>query len=166
MNRATKELQHSVVNFVSSNSLAGIWDNNHSPKCKSFICLYYYLLFLGVTSTVHATALLFVLDGKQPTLFDNAIDTGVKPTENVLFYRFKYFFHLMIACEHCNDQKISLFYYYIYYSSLPNFCLKKNPDLIGFFKMKRRHPDGLKNRSGWKNPEMGAQVVNVNTKLV
>jgi len=34
----------------------------------------------------------------------------VKPTEDVLFHRFKYFFHLMIASEHCNDQKICLFY--------------------------------------------------------
>ena len=47
-------------------------------------------------------------------------------------------------------------YYYIYYSSLPNFILKKT-DLIGFFKIKPRHPDELrKNRSGWKNPAMGA----------
>jgi len=38
---------------------------------------------------------------------------------------------------------------------LPNFYLKKT-DLIGFFKIKPRHPDGLKkSRSGWKNPAMG-----------
>jgi len=36
MNRATKEFEHSVVNFVSSNSSSGVWDNNHSRKCKSF----------------------------------------------------------------------------------------------------------------------------------
>ena len=77
--------------------------------------------------------------------FDNDIDTGVKPTEDVLFHRFniKYFFHLMIACEHSNDQKMCLFYYYISYNSLPNFYLKKT-DLIGFFKIKPRHPDRLK----------------------
>jgi len=40
------------------------------------------------------------MDGKQPTLFHNYIDTGVKPTEDVLFHHFKYFFHMMIACEH------------------------------------------------------------------
>jgi len=52
-----------------------------------------------------------LLDGKQPTVFHNDIDTGKKTTDDVLFYRFKYFFHLMmIACEHCNDQKICLFY--------------------------------------------------------
>jgi len=45
-----------------------------------------------------------------PTVLGNDIDTDVKPTEDVVFHRFKYFFHLMIACEHCNDQNICLFY--------------------------------------------------------
>jgi len=67
MNRATKEFEYSVVNFVSSNSSAGIWDNNHSPKHKSFTCLFYHLLFVDVTSVVCAIAWLSVLDGKQPT---------------------------------------------------------------------------------------------------
>jgi len=31
------------------------------------------------------------------------------------------------------------------------FYLKKKTDLIGFFKIKPRHPDEQKNRSGWKN---------------
>jgi len=39
-NRATKEFDHSVVNMVSSNSSAGVWDNNHSHKCKSFTLVY------------------------------------------------------------------------------------------------------------------------------
>jgi len=104
MNRAAKEFEHSVVNFVSSNSLAGVCDNNHSPKCKSFTCLYKSLLFIDVTSAVHANAWLSLLDGKQPTVFDNDVDMGAKPTEDVLFHLFKYFFHLMIVCEHCNDQ--------------------------------------------------------------
>jgi len=84
------------------------------------------LLFIDVTSAVHATAWLSLLDGKQPTVFDNDIDTGTKPTEHVLFHLFKYFFHLMIACEHWNDQKLCLFYYCIYSNSLPNFVFK-NP---------------------------------------
>jgi len=79
-----------------------------------------------LTSDEHATAWLSVLDDKYPAVFGTDIDTGVKPTKDVLFHRFKYFFHLMIACEHCNDQKIGLFYYYNYYMSLPNFYLKKN----------------------------------------
>jgi len=68
---------------------------------------------------------LSVLDDKQPTVFDNDIDTVVKATEDVLLHRFKYFFQLMIAHEHCNDQKICLFYHYIYHCSLPQFYLKK-----------------------------------------
>ena len=72
-------------------------------------------------AAVHATAWLSLLDGKQPTVFDNDIDTGAKPTEDVLFHLFKYFFHLMIVCEQCNDQKICLLYYCIYYGSLSNF---------------------------------------------
>jgi len=79
-----------------------------------------------------------------PTVLGNDIDRGVKPTEDVLLHRFKYFFHLMMASEHCNDQNICLFYYYTYYRSLANFYLQKNPDLIGFFKIKPRHPNGLK----------------------
>jgi len=63
---------------------------------------------------------------RSPSLFDNDIHTGTNPTEDVSFHRFKYFFHQMIAGEHCNDQKICLFYSYIYYSSLPNFILRKN----------------------------------------
>ena len=88
------------------------------------------MLFIDVTCAVHATIWLSLLDGKQPTVFDNDIDTGTKPTEDVLFHLFKYFFHLMIVvCEQCNDQKICLFfclfYYRIYYGSLPNFIFKK-----------------------------------------
>jgi len=96
-----------------------------------YTCLYYHLLFVRVwcnpafTSDVRATAWLSVLDGKRPTILGNDIDTGVKPTEDVLFHRFKYFFHLIIACEHYNDQNICLFYYYNYYRSLPNFIFKK-----------------------------------------
>ena len=113
MNREPKQFEHSVVNFVSHNSSAGACDNNHSPKCKFFTCLYKHLLFIDVTSAVHATAWLSLLDGKQPTVFDNDIDTGTKPTEDILFHWFKYFFHQMIACEHshCNDQKICLLLY-------------------------------------------------------
>ena len=124
-NRAIKEFEHAVVNFVSSNSSAGVWDNNHWPQSKSFTCLYYHILFVDVTSAVHGTALLSVLDGKQSTVFDNHIDTGAKATEDVLFHRFNYFFHLMIAREHCNKRKICLFYYYIYYCSLPELYRKK-----------------------------------------
>ena len=65
------------------------------------------------------------LDGKHPTVLGNDIDAGVKPTEDVLFHRFKYFFLLMIACEHCNDQNMCLFYYYNYHRSLPNFYLQE-----------------------------------------
>jgi len=68
MNRATKEFEHSVVNFVPSNSPAGVWDNKHSRKCNCFTCLYYHLLFVDVTSAVRVTAWLSVLDGKQPTV--------------------------------------------------------------------------------------------------
>jgi len=95
-------------------------------------CLYYHLLFVRVwcnpafTSDIRATAWLSVLDGKDPTVLGNDIDTGIKPIEDVLFHRFKYFLHLMNACEHCNDQNIYLFYYYNNYRSLPNFYLQKN----------------------------------------
>jgi len=61
-----------------------------------------------------ATAWLSLLDGKQPTVFDNDIDRDTKPTEDVLFHRFEYFFYLMIACEHCmcNDQKMFILLLY------------------------------------------------------
>jgi len=71
------------------------------------------LLFNDVTSAVHATAWLSLLDGKQPTVFDNDIDTGIKPSEGVLFHQFKYFFHQVIACEHCNDQKMFILLLYL-----------------------------------------------------
>jgi len=79
MNSATKEFEHdSVVNFVSSNSSVGVWDNDLSPECKSFACLYHHLLFVDITSAVRATAWQSVLDDKQPTVFDNDVDTGAK----------------------------------------------------------------------------------------
>jgi len=78
MNRATKEFEHSVVNTVSLNSSAEVWDDNRSSKCKSFTCLYNRLLFIHVTSAVRATARLTVLEGAQPTVFDNDIDTGLR----------------------------------------------------------------------------------------
>jgi len=63
--RTTKEFEHSVVNNVSSNSSAGVWYNNRSPKCKSCtfiysatVCYSFMLLLL-----VRATAWLAVLDG-------------------------------------------------------------------------------------------------------
>jgi len=40
------------------------------------------------TSDVRATSWLSVLDGKHPTVLGNDIDTGVKPTEDVLFHQF------------------------------------------------------------------------------
>ena len=52
MNRATKELEDSVVNIISSNSSAGVCKNNRSTKCKSFTCLNNRLLFIHVTSAV------------------------------------------------------------------------------------------------------------------
>jgi len=122
-------------------------------------CLYHYFLFVRVwcnpafTSDVRATAWLSVLDGKHPTVLGNDIDAGVNPTEDVLFHRFKYFFHLMIACEHCNDQNICLFYYIITIGRCQIFILKKT-DLVGFFKIKPRHTDGLKKtRSRWKKQQ-------------
>jgi len=79
-------------------------------------CLYYHnLLFIHVwcnpafTSDVRATAWLSVLDGEHPTVLANEIDTDVKPTENILFYRFKYFFHMMITCEHCQGPEYVYF---------------------------------------------------------
>ena len=56
MNRVPKEFEHSVVNFVSSYYSAGVCDNNHSPKCKSFTSLCKRLLCIDVTSAVHPTA--------------------------------------------------------------------------------------------------------------
>jgi len=44
------------------------------------------------TSDIRATSWLSVLDGKHPTVLGNGIDAGVKPTEDVLFHRFKYCF--------------------------------------------------------------------------
>jgi len=38
-----------------------------------------------------------LVDGKQPTVFDNDIDMGTKPTEDILFHRFKYFFRLSVT---------------------------------------------------------------------
>jgi len=65
---------------------------------------------------------LSLLDGNQPTVFDNDVLIQVQnPLKTFCFTDYKYFFHLMIACEHSNDQKICLFYY----SSLPNFIFKK-----------------------------------------
>jgi len=125
-----------------------------------------FLLFVDVTYAVRATAWLFVPDGKQPTVFDNDIDTGVKSTEDVLFHRFKYFFHLMILCEHCNDQKICLFYYCIYHSSLPNFYLQKNPDLIDFSKlnldtqMDSKNPDLVEKNSNGSPANNGRWLIN------
>jgi len=46
------------------------------------------MLFVDVTSALRGTALLSALDGKQPTVFDNHVDTGAKATEDVLFHRF------------------------------------------------------------------------------
>jgi len=40
--------------------------------------LYNRLLFIRVTFAVRATAGLTVLDGVQPTVFDNDIDTGLR----------------------------------------------------------------------------------------
>ena len=49
-------------------------------------------------------------------------------------------------------------YFTIVFTLTPRQILSlKIPDLIGFFKIKSKHPDGLKRtRSGWKKPAMGA----------
>ena len=97
----TNNLGHSVVNIVLSNT-SGIWDNNRSPQFKFFTSLLYTTVCYSFMSAVRTTAWLTVglLDGKHTTVFDNDIDKGVKPTEDVLFQRFKYFFHLMIAWKY------------------------------------------------------------------
>jgi len=82
MNRATKEFEYSVVNIVSPNSSAAVWDDNRLPKCKSFTCLYNRLLFIHVTSAVLATVWLTALDGTQPTVFDNDIDMMICFTDS------------------------------------------------------------------------------------
>jgi len=41
---------------------------------------------------LYAIAWLTVLNGKEPTMFGNDIDTGVRPVEHVLLHQFKYFF--------------------------------------------------------------------------
>jgi len=86
---------------------------------------------IHVTSSVRAIAWLTVLDGKEPTEFDNDIDTGVKVCNRLNTFccsDLSTFFHLMITCQHCNDRKIRLSYYWIYCSSLPSFYLKKKLD--------------------------------------
>jgi len=75
------------------------------PRKKSFQRPWVYSDPVFI-SDVRATAWLSVLHGKHPTVLGNDIDTGVKPIEDALFHRFNYSFHLMIACEHCNDQKM------------------------------------------------------------
>ena len=56
----------------------------------------------------------------------------------------------MIACEHCNDQ-----YVYVHFTIIITIgrcqilILKKTTDFRGFFKIKSRHPDGLKNTWIW-----------------
>jgi len=57
MNRATNELEDSFVNIILSNSLAGVCENNRSPKCKPYTCLYNRLLLIHVTSAVGYTQL-------------------------------------------------------------------------------------------------------------
>jgi len=73
MNTATKKFEHFVVKHCSTKFFT--CDDNHSPKCKS---LYNRLLFIHSVSAVRATAWLTVLDGTQPTVFDNDIDTGLR----------------------------------------------------------------------------------------
>ena len=44
-------------------------------------------------------------------------------------------------------------------------CLQKNPDLIGFFKIKSKHPDGLKKRDlGEKKTSNGSPVTRQETE--
>jgi len=130
MNRATKKFQHPVVNTVSSISSAVVW-NNHPPKCKPFTCTVYasacYLTILLLLYAQLHGCLYWMVGNLQysifvenpnyknvykhlvcckPTVFDSDIGTGVKQTEDVLLRRYKHFFHLMIASEHCNYWKI------------------------------------------------------------
>jgi len=60
MNRATKEFEHSAVNFVSSNSSAGVWDNNHSRKCKSFTLDYTTICYLFTSAVTRPLLLIYV----------------------------------------------------------------------------------------------------------
>jgi len=96
MNRATKEFEHSVVYFVSSNSSAGVWDNNHSRKCKSFTLVHTTIYYSFASGVIWPLLLMYAqLHGClywMASTLGSGIDTGVKPTEDVLFHRFRYFF--------------------------------------------------------------------------
>jgi len=74
----------------------------------------------------------------------------------------------MIACEHCNDQNICLFYNYNYYRRCQIFILKK-PRFDKIFQIKPRHPDGLKKTQIWvekhSNVWPGADVASGSTPI-
>ena len=74
----------------------------------------FILPFVIYSCYLRATAWLTVLNCKHEATCGICYwywCKGVKPTEHILFHRYKHFFQLMIVCGHCNDRMIcSLFY--------------------------------------------------------
>jgi len=83
---------------------------------------------------------------------------GLKPTEDVLFHRFQYFFTWWSHANVHIAKAGRYVYYAVKFTSCQNFILKKT-DLTGFFIIKPSHPDGLKKTiSGRKKTAVGALV--------
>jgi len=117
------------------------------------------LLFIHVTSAVCATAGLTVLDGVQPTVFDDDVDMGFRVWNRLKMYCFTDLRTFFTWWSHVNIHIAKAVRYGFMLLNLPTakIFLQKNPNLTRFFINKPSHPDGLKiNRSGWTNLEMGA----------
>jgi len=114
--------------------------------------LYNRLLFIHVTSAVRTTAWLTVLDGTQPTVFDNDIDTSLRvETDYRCFVSpISIPVHLMIACEHLHCKRRKMF---IMLLNLPvaKILSSKTPRFDGFFVIK------LATQMDSKNPYLGGK---------
>jgi len=60
------------------------------------------LLFIRVTSAVRATAVLTVLDGAQPTVFDNDIDTCLRVWNRLKMHCFTHLSTFFTWWSHAN----------------------------------------------------------------
>ena len=119
-----------------------------------FISVCYSLMLLLLYTQMHGW--LSLLDGNQPTVFDNDVFN---------WYRYKTHWRRFVSpiistfftwWSHVNTQMTRK--YVCFTIARCQTLSSKNPDLIGFFKIKPRHLDGLKktdlggNTQPWEPP--------------
>jgi len=116
------------------------------------------LLFIHVITAVRATAWLTVLNGTEPTFFDNDIDTGLRVWNRLKMFCLNNVSTFFTWWSHANIHiaKAGRYAYCAIKFTSWQILSSKETDLTGFYIIKPNHPDGLKKRSRWRKTALGA----------